>query len=381
MGSPAEERIVAGRYEIVDDLGYGNVHRAIDRQTGVTVALKLLGLPIDAPTETRFRREANAARAIDHPGCVRMLDFGEDREAHLLYIAMEMVEGEPLDDYLVRSGGKLEVEHAVELMLDVLDALDAAHHAGVVHRDLKPSNILLAGDGTAVKVCDFGSAKIFGRHITQLTRPGMVIGTGQYMAPEQARGQECDSRADLYAAGAILFELVTGRPATRASDRAEDSRLNIVFARSLADERRDRFASAREMIGALKNAIGTTVVAVRPKSERRVVRLAAAIAFIGGLGAGAFVLSSARSNAGAPGSSVPRELCAVVMNGEAEMVADRPLDVYVGGEWLGRTPIRAREFAAGALDLEVVDPVSSKRRKMRVQVEANVRRVFELSGL
>lgn len=379
MGSPAEERIVAGRYEIVDDLGYGNVHRAIDRQTGTTVALKLLGLPNDAPTETRFRREANAARAIAHPGCVRMLDFGEDREAHLLYLVMEMVEGEPLDDYLQRSGGRLEIEHAVELMLDVLDALDAAHHAGVVHRDLKPSNILLSGDGTTVKVCDFGSAKIFGRHITQLTRPGMVIGTGQYMAPEQARGQECDARADLYAAGAILFELVTGRPATRASDRADDARLNLVFARSLADDRRERFADAQEMIAALKNAIGTTVVAARPKSERRAVRVAAAIAFIGGLGAGAFMLSSARSG-GAAASAVPREMCAVVMNGEAELVADRPLDVYIGGEWLGRTPIRAREFAAGALDLEIVDPVSSKRRKMRVQVEANVRRVFELSG-
>jgi eukaryotic-like serine/threonine-protein kinase len=376
MDAPDFDRIVAGRYEVVEDLGsggQGNVHRAIDLRDGSTVALKVLAIPNDAATESRFRREATAAQSIDHPNCVRVLDFGEDQPARLLYMAMEIVDGESLDAFLERSGGHLEIEHAIDIIIDVLSALEAAHHASVIHRDLKPRNILLAGD--SVKVCDFGSAKFLSRHMTQLTKPGAVIGTGQYMAPEQARGQECDERADLYAAGAILYELITGKPVTRASDRADDDRLDEIFARSLADDRELRYPNAAEMIAALREAVGTTVIAERPKARRRKAPfVAAAFAGVGAIGAVGFVFG--------PEEAQPRppEVCAVAeVTGEAELIADRPVDVYLDGELLGRTPIGPRAFAVGTLELEVVDPVSARRKKMRVYVEPNQRRVVELT--
>ncbi len=370
------DRIVGDRYEILEDLGtggHGSVHRAFDRQTGQTVALKLLVLPHDARTETRFRREARAQREIDHPNCVRVFDTGEDKEERLLWIAMELVEGETLDALLQRSGDRLPQDRAIEIALEILAALEAAHAAGVVHRDLKPANILL-GDNF-VKVCDFGSARILRRNITQLTRPGSVIGTGQYMAPEQARGAECDERADIYAAGALLYEMITGKAATRPSDRIDDRRYDEIFGRSLADDREARFDSAKAMSAALKRCGAQKPNVPAPKAPRKTFfAVFAGGAAVGGL---VFMLGSK----GVADEPIKRDVCAVALSGEAELVADRPLDVYVAGEWLGRTPIRARSFSAGALDLEVVDPSSSKRRKIRVYVEANARRVFELTRL
>lgn len=372
------DRIVGDRYEILEDLGaggHGSVHRARDLKTHELIALKLLTLPHDARTEARFRREAKAQREIAHPNCVRVFDTGEDREARLLYIAMELVEGETLDALLQRSNDRLPQPRAIEIVLEILSALEAAHAAGVVHRDLKPANILI-GD-SFVKVCDFGSAKILRRNVTQLTRPGSAVGTGQYMAPEQARGAECDERADLYAAGALLYEMITGKAATRPSDRTDDRRLDPIFARSLADDREARFKSAAEMSAALKRASSAPKIEVAKRTSRAASRVLAV--FAGGAGIGALVFVLGSKDAGS--DAIPREVCAVALSGEAELVADRPLDVYAAGEWLGRTPIAPRSFSAGALDLEVVDPTSSKRRKIRVYVEANARRVFELTRL
>src|SRR5262245_23318037 len=132
--------------------GHGSVHRAVDKQSGTTVALKILLLPSDAETEARFRREARAAREIDHPSCVRVLDVGEDEEARVLYLAMEFIDGVTLDVALERAGGHFDVGRATKIVLEILAALDAAHHAGVIHRDLKPTNIMMVGD--SVKVCD-----------------------------------------------------------------------------------------------------------------------------------------------------------------------------------------------------------------------------------
>ncbi len=209
----APDRI--GRYTIARKLGAGGmgiVYAARDERLQRTVALKTLSLRSDDETaRKRFWREARAAASVNHPNVCQIYEIGEaDGE---LFIAMELLEGEVLSGRLRR--GALSASEAVPIGLDMLSALGALHARGIVHRDLKPSNVFLTAHG--VKLLDFGLARpeieVSPDATAELTSPGMVMGTPRYMAPEQITGEAVDGRSDLFAAGAILFEMLAGKPA------------------------------------------------------------------------------------------------------------------------------------------------------------------------
>ncbi len=199
------------RFAILERVGsgaFGVVFRARSRETGETVALKFLRPDVadDPNAAARFRREVEAARAIDHPNVVRVIDAGQDGDA--AYVAMEFVEGPSLAARLRREG-PLPWREAARIAAEVLDALAAAHARSVVHRDLKPANIVLRGGETPV-ILDFGMSHL--GNATRLTHAGDVLGTPAYMAPEQIEGRGADPRSDLYAVGAILYEMLSGGP-------------------------------------------------------------------------------------------------------------------------------------------------------------------------
>ncbi len=202
---------VAGRFVIVRLLGAGGmgaVYLARDEQLGEEVALKVVaGLGLLDPSATdRLRREASTARKISHPNVVRLHDIGE--EHGLLFLSMEYVAGESLSARLQRLGA-LPAVHLKPIAEQLCEGLAAAHAAGVVHRDLKPGNVLISGDRT-VKIIDFGIAKpVTGGG---MTATNIVMGTPEYMAPEQVRGGLADARTDVYALGAVLYHALTGRP-------------------------------------------------------------------------------------------------------------------------------------------------------------------------
>jgi serine/threonine-protein kinase len=204
-------QLVAGRYEIERPLGHGamaTVDLARDVELGRSVALKRLAenLSRDEELRARFLREGRLAARLAHPNVVRIFDVGEDEERP--FIAMEYVDGETLAE-LVRRRGPLPAHEVAELGIQICRALAAAHDAGLVHRDVKPQNLLL-GSNRLLKLGDFGIA--FGLGGTRLTMAGTVLGTAAYLAPEQARGEEVTAAADVYGVGAVLYELLTGRP-------------------------------------------------------------------------------------------------------------------------------------------------------------------------
>ena len=201
---------LAGRYVLDRRLGLGTfaeTFRATDLATERVVAVKLLRehLADDPVVAARFQNEAQTASTFQHPAVVAVLDHGRDGDA--LYTVMELVDGGSLSD-LIRARAPLSVPDALSLMHGILEALEVIHRNNVVHRDVKPANILLTSDG-AVKLGDFGIARA--AYAGHLTRTGMTLGTAAYMAPEQALGETVGPAADLYAAGVILFELLTGQ--------------------------------------------------------------------------------------------------------------------------------------------------------------------------
>jgi tetratricopeptide (TPR) repeat protein len=214
--APASQPL-AGRFVVEREVGRGGVgivFRAHDSVSGQAVALKVIALPgVDAGEEARFRREGRVLAGLHHPNIVRVVAFGQLDEGQP-YVAMEWLEGEDLAQRQRRA--PLDLSRSLLVAAEVCDALAAAHAAGIVHRDVKPSNVLLEGSGPGkgntfeVKLVDFGVAT---GGDAKLTRTGAIVGTPAYMAPEQARGDgEVDTRADLYALGATLFEMITGRP-------------------------------------------------------------------------------------------------------------------------------------------------------------------------
>jgi len=257
-----------GRYRILHRLGQGGmgvVFAAEDESLGRRVAVKTIVEPDDS-ARRRFRREARAAAGVNHPNVCQVYEIGE--EGGQLFIAMELLEGESLTDRLTR--GPLPVAEAIGLGRGILGALHALHATGIVHRDLKPSNVFLTPHG--VKLLDFGLARPLPTELTQsleagteLTRPGLLVGTPRYMAPEQVLGQDVDARTDLFATAAILYEAVSGRPAflgrtvvevlsatlheqppALAGDLAVVA-LDRVLRRALAKKAAERPASAAEM--------------------------------------------------------------------------------------------------------------------------------------
>ena len=262
--------LIAGRYEIdklVGSGGMSNVFRAHDRLLERTVALKILHEQYtrDDDYVERFRREARAVAQLAHPNIVTVIDRGEQEGRQ--FIVFEYVEGENLKDLTAR--GPLEVQDVISLALQVAHALSFAHHRGLVHRDVKPQNVLLNEDGQA-KVTDFGIARSL--DVQGVTQTGTVLGTSDYIAPEQARGQKVDPRTDIYSLGVVLYELLTGEvpfsgdnfvavamrhvnePAPSVLERRPDCplRLDLAVQRSMAKDPAERFDSMDELSAELE---------------------------------------------------------------------------------------------------------------------------------
>ncbi len=212
-----QPRLLGGRYELDGIVGRGGmaeVFRARDIRLDRVVAVKTLrdDLARDQTFQARFRREAQSAASLNHPSIVAVYDTGEDSSgpSHVPYIVMEYVDGRTLRD-LLRDDRRLLPERALEITDGVLRALDYSHRAGIVHRDIKPGNVMLTRGGE-VKVMDFGIARAVSDAQATMTQTAQVIGTAQYLSPEQARGERVDARSDLYSTGCLLYELLTGRP-------------------------------------------------------------------------------------------------------------------------------------------------------------------------
>ena len=215
-------RLLDGRYEVGDLIGRGGmaeVHVGFDTRLGRQVAIKLLrsDLARDQTFINRFRREAQSAAGLNHASIVAVYDHGEDHLTEpgggvvdLPYIVMEYVDGKTLREILTERG-PMEPREAARVTEGVLDALAYSHRHGIVHRDIKPANVMIAKDGS-VKVMDFGIARAIADSAATMTQTQAVLGTAQYLSPEQAQGQQVDARSDLYSTGCLLFELLTGRP-------------------------------------------------------------------------------------------------------------------------------------------------------------------------
>jgi serine/threonine-protein kinase len=213
-----QPRLVGDRYELGELIGYGGmaeVHRGRDARLGREVAIKILrpDLARDPSFLNRFRREAQSAAGLNHPAIVAVYDTGEDRApdgASVPYIVMEYVEGRTLRDVL-KAEGPLPPQRAMEITAEVAGALDFSHRNGLIHRDIKPANVMITRGG-AVKVMDFGIARALSDNAATVTQTATVIGTAQYLSPEQARGESVDARSDVYSTGCLLYELLTGQP-------------------------------------------------------------------------------------------------------------------------------------------------------------------------
>jgi hypothetical protein len=271
------------QYRLIRQIGRGGmgiVFEAHDDRLQRRVALKTILPSADPGMRDRFLREARAAAAVSHPHVCQLFEIGEHNGEP--FLAMELLEGESLAERLER--GPLPTAEALTVALGVLSALEALHRRGIVHRDLKPSNVFLTSHG--VKLLDFGLARPVALDVdaTSLTLPGVLLGTPRYMAPEQARGLEVDARADLFAAGALLFETLSGRPAFPGSTAVDVlhavlhdqppalvgsmSAVDVdrVIQRALAKIPAERFQSADEMARELRAClsradVGTAVVA------------------------------------------------------------------------------------------------------------------------
>ncbi|MFE9722143.1 Stk1 family PASTA domain-containing Ser/Thr kinase [Streptomyces sp. NPDC005794] len=212
-----EPRRLGGRYELGSVLGRGGmaeVYLAHDTRLGRTVAVKTLraDLARDPSFQARFRREAQSAASLNHPAIVAVYDTGEDYvdSVSIPYIVMEYVDGSTLRE-LLHSGRKLLPERTLEMTVGILQALEYSHRAQIVHRDIKPANVMLTRTGQ-VKVMDFGIARAMGDSGMTMTQTAAVIGTAQYLSPEQAKGEQVDARSDLYSTGCLLYELLAVRP-------------------------------------------------------------------------------------------------------------------------------------------------------------------------
>ena len=282
----SETRLLGDRYELGEVLGRGGmaeVRRGRDRRLGRIVAIKMLRVDhsTDATFQARFRREAQSAASLNHRSIVAVYDTGEDLvDGHRIpYIVMEYVEGRTLRE-LLQERARFTTERSIEVIAGVLDALEYSHRAGIVHRDIKPANVMITGLGE-VKVMDFGIARSLADTGVTLTQTAAVVGTAQYISPEQARGEQADARSDLYSTGCVLYELLTGRPPfvgeslvsvavshvremptpPSALDPSIPRDVDAIVMKSLAKDRLERYQSAYEMRADLERAAAGLPVA------------------------------------------------------------------------------------------------------------------------
>ncbi|NYI05378.1 Stk1 family PASTA domain-containing Ser/Thr kinase [Allostreptomyces psammosilenae] len=275
-----EPRRLGGRYELGSVLGRGGmaeVYLGHDIRLGRTVAVKTLraDLARDPSFQARFRREAQSAASLNHPAIVAVYDTGEDYVdgVSIPYIVMEYVDGSTLRE-LLHSGRRLLPERALEMTAGVLQALEYSHRSGIVHRDIKPANVMLTRNGT-VKVMDFGIARAMGDQGMTMTQTAAVIGTAQYLSPEQAKGETVDARSDLYSTGCLLYELLAMRPPfigdspvavayqhvreepqpPSAFDPEITPEMDAIVLKALAKDRDYRYQSADEMRADIERAL------------------------------------------------------------------------------------------------------------------------------
>jgi serine/threonine-protein kinase len=301
----APERLLGGRYEVGELLGYGGmaeVHRGRDLRLGREVAIKMLrnDLARDNTFQMRFRREAQNAASLNHPAIAAIYDTGEERGATgepLPYIVMEFVNGRTLKEVLAAEQ-RLQPRRALEVTADICAALEFSHRHGIIHRDVKPGNVMVTPSGQ-VKVMDFGIARDLGSGATTMTQTSAVIGTAQYLSPEQARGEAVDARSDVYATGCVLFELLCGHPpfvgdspvSVAYQHVREDPRppsqinrevtgdIDAIVLKALAKNPANRYQSAAEMrADLLRAAAGRPVLATPVMREQET-------ALLGGQGA------------------------------------------------------------------------------------------------
>ena len=277
------DNVLNGRYEVGELIGRGgmaDVYLGRDIRLGRSVAIKVLrpDLARDPLFQSRFRREAQAVAGLNHPAIVSVYDTGDQESAaagphdvRLPFIVMEYVPGRTLRDLL--KSGEITPHKAIEYVQGVLSALEYSHRSGIVHRDIKPANVMVTAD-EQVKVMDFGIARAMADSAATMTQTQAVIGTAQYLSPEQARGESVDARSDLYSAACLLYELLTGRPPfmgdspvsvayQHVRERPEkpsqhnpriSARLDDVLMRGLAKDRRDRYQDASAFSAALSAA-------------------------------------------------------------------------------------------------------------------------------
>ncbi len=291
--------VIAGRYELLELIGKGgmsSVYKAHDRLLDRQIAVKILHPHFTEDEEyvERFRREARAVAQLSHPSIVTVIDRGEDEGRQ--YIVFEYVEGENLKQLLERTG-PMPVGEALELALQMGRALAFAHSRGLVHRDVKPQNVLLNADGQA-KMTDFGIARSV--DVQGMTITGTVLGTSEYIAPEQARGQQVDAQTDVYSLGVVLYELLVGgvpyegetfvtvalkhvnEPLPSVLDRRPDvpPRVALAVERAMAKSPGDRFASMNEFVDELQACLAdvdpggeqATMIQRRPAAQQRAPR-------------------------------------------------------------------------------------------------------------
>ena len=293
----SSQRILNERYELGELIGRGgmaDVYKGTDTLLGRTIAVKVLraDLARDPQFQARFKREAQAVAALNHPSIVAIFDTGEysvpggpGEDVRVPYIVMEFVSGRTLRDMI--KAKELGVEDSVGYTLGVLAALEYSHRAGIVHRDIKPANVMVCADTGDVKVMDFGIARAMADSAATMTQTQAVVGTAQYLSPEQARGETVDARSDLYSAGCLLYELLTSRPPfvgdspvsvayqhvretpdlPSAHNPDITEALDSVLVKALQKNRTDRFQDAAAFRRALRAASNGIPVPALPASE------------------------------------------------------------------------------------------------------------------
>ncbi len=289
-----QPRLLGDRYELDGVVGRGGmaeVYRARDLRLDRTVAIKTLraDLARDQTFQARFRREAQSAASLNNPSIVAVYDTGEDLSTGvpIPFIVMEFVDGRTVRDLLIE-GHRLLPERTLEIISGVLRALEYSHQAGIVHRDIKPGNVMVTRNGD-IKVMDFGIARAMSDAQATMTQTAQVIGTAQYLSPEQARGERVDARSDLYSTGCLMYELLTGRPPFTGDSPVAiayqhvrenpipPSRLDpslppwadSIVLKAMAKSPNDRYQSAAEMQADIQRAAsGMQVAAAVPPPTR-----------------------------------------------------------------------------------------------------------------
>jgi eukaryotic-like serine/threonine-protein kinase len=287
-----QPRLLGGRYELDGVVGRGGmaeVYRARDIRLDRIVAVKTLreDLARDATFQARFRREAQSAASLNHPSIVAVYDTGEDMAGPtpVPYIVMEYVDGRTLRE-LLRDDRRLLPERALEITDGVLRALDYSHRNGIIHRDIKPGNVMLTRQAE-VKVMDFGIARAVSDTQATMTQTAQVIGTAQYLSPEQARGERVDARSDLYSTGCLLYELLTGRPPFTGDSPVAIAYQHVrenpippsqvdpeippwadaIVLKAMAKDPAERYQSAAEMRTDIQRALSGVPVAAPPATQ------------------------------------------------------------------------------------------------------------------